>query len=74
MKDDPREALFEAATGAFRERDADGRVLPSPDWWDLSPEDRERLFELQAQSRLLERVLDDEGLSSTARAVLERLS
>jgi hypothetical protein len=70
---DSEELLIEAATGAFRERDASGRILPSPAWMDLSEGDRERLFKHQIESRLLESSLDPKGLSSTARAVLGRL-
>jgi hypothetical protein len=68
------ETLIEAATTAFRERDpASGRILPSPAWWDLSPADRERLFARQLVSRAVESAIDDDGLSSTARAVLDRV-
>lgn len=68
------EALIEAATTAFRERDpATGRILPSPAWWDLSPADRERLFERQLASRAVESTVADDGLSTTARAVLDRV-
>ena len=73
MSDDPREELLEAAATAYRERDLDGRIQPPPAWWDLSPQDREALFDLQLQHRLLERALDPDGLSSTARAILSRL-
>lgn len=67
------EDLIEAATGAFRGRDASGRIQPSPAWMDLSEKEREELFGRQLESRLLERGLDPHGLSSTARAVLHRL-
>jgi hypothetical protein len=70
---DPIEDLLEAATGAWRERDPDGRLRAAPAWWDLSPEDRDRLFERQIQSRILERGLDRDGHSTTVRAVLDRL-
>lgn len=73
-RQDDTEALIEAATTAFRERDpATGRILPSPAWWDLSPADRERLFERQLASRAVESAIADDGLSTTARAVLDRL-
>ncbi len=68
-----RDELIEAAASAFRERDAAGRILPSPAWWDLSPDDREAAFDVQMASRTLERIVDPEGLSSTCRAVLERI-
>jgi len=68
-----QEVQLEAATAAFRERDVSGRIQPSPAWWDLSPEDRERLFQRQVEARLVEAAVDPEGLSSTARAVLGRI-
>ncbi len=67
-----QEVQLEAATTAFRERDVSVRIQPSPAWWDLSPEDREHLFERQMEVRLVEAALDPDGLSSTARAVLGR--
>jgi hypothetical protein len=68
------DALIEAATTAFRERDAaTGRILPSPAWWDLSATEREQLFAWQLANHALESGLDAEGLTSTARAVLDRL-
>ena len=73
MADEPKDVLIEAAVSAFRERNAFGRILPASAWWDLAPEDREALFDRQLESRLLERAIDLDGLSSTARAVLERL-
>ena len=68
-----RDALIEAAATAFRARDLSGRILPSPDWADLTPEDRDVLFDLQLASRRLERAAHPQGLSSTARAVLARI-
>ena len=68
-----RSELVEAAVSAFRERNPSGRILAAPAWWDLSPEDRDLVFERQLQSRLLERALDERGLSGTARAVLGRI-
>jgi hypothetical protein len=69
---DTRDLLIEAMTSAFRERDASGRIVPSPAWRDLAPEDREAAFESQIAARHLERTLDPDGLSTTARAVLWR--
>jgi hypothetical protein len=70
--DDP-EVLLEAATSAFRERDAFGRLKPSPAWADLTEAQRRTLFDRQAIARLVERAADPQGLSSTARAVLDRI-
>ncbi len=73
MTDDARELLIENASSAFRERNAYGRILPSASWFDLTPADRESLFDLQLESRLIERALDLKGLSTTVQAVLSRL-
>ena len=68
-----RDLLIEKASSAFRERNASGRILPSPSWFDLTPADRESLFDLQLESRLIERALDTRGLSTSVQAVLSRL-
>ena len=73
MKDDPRDLLIEAAASAFRERDSRGRILPSPAWMDLAPDDRLAVFERQLESRVFERALDPQGRSTTVRCVLDRL-
>ena len=65
------EQLLEAATSAFRRPDREGRIAPSPHWADLSPAQRHELFERVLESRALEAAMDDDGLSSTARTVLE---
>ena len=72
MKPSDRELLIEALNSAFRERDAFGRVLPAPAWFDLSEEDREAAFEVQLEARVVESVVDKKGLSGTGRAVVER--
>ena len=73
MSDDPREILIEKAVSAYRERTTSGRILPSPAWRDLPVESREELFQRQLQSRILERALAADGVSSTVRSVLNRL-
>jgi hypothetical protein len=67
------EVLLEAATGAYRDRDRDGRIIPSPAWADLSIEERSQLFDRQVLARLVEQATDPTGLASTSRAVLERI-
>ena len=69
---DERGTLLEAATTAFRERAASGRIPPSPAWADLAPDDCAALFELQLVTRGVERALDPQGLSATAQVVLGR--
>lgn len=66
------ELLLEAATAAHRDRDTHGRILPSPAWADLAPAERAALFDRQLAARRLEQAIDPQGLSSTARVVLER--
>ncbi len=73
MTDEPKDLLIEEAVSAFRERNAWGRILPSPAWLDLRPADREAIFDRQLTSRIIERALDPNGRSSTVRAVLTRL-
>jgi hypothetical protein len=73
MTDDPKEILIEEAVSAFRERTSSGRILSSPAWWDLSPEDREELLKRQIQSRIMERATSPGGMSSTVRSVLNRI-
>lgn len=64
---------IEAVCSAFRERTPEGRILAAPDWWDLSPEDREVAFRAQLSVRWLERIVDPRGHSGTVRAVLARI-
>jgi hypothetical protein len=72
--DDRDDLLVEAVLGAHRERDADGLPVAPPQWWDLSPEDRERAFRLQLAARRVEGLLDARGWSGTVKAVMERLA
>jgi hypothetical protein len=67
------DALIEAAVTPYRESDADGRILPSPAWWDLPEAARDQLFEHQLSSRIIERAVDPSGQSGTVHAVLSRL-
>jgi hypothetical protein len=74
MTDDPNDILIEAAVSAYRDRDASGRILPSPAWWDLPPDSRQELFDRQLKSRLLERASTRDGMSTTVRSVLRTLN
>ena len=69
-----REMLIEAAVGAWRPRRADGGIGTHPAWADLDAAGRSEAFEAARLQRRLEAALDREGLSSTARAVLARIS
>jgi hypothetical protein len=73
VRDERNEILIEAAVSAYRERDSRGRILPSPAWYDLAPDDRDRLYTQQLTSRILESTLDSHGRSGTVRAVLARI-
>jgi len=74
MSDRERDQLIEEAVTAWRPRAPDGRILPHPAWADLAETERLQVFEETMRARALERLLDPEGLSSTARAVLGRIS
>jgi hypothetical protein len=65
--------LIEAALTAWRARAPDGRILASPAWADLEPAGRRQLFEDMLAARRLEQALDPLGLSTTARAILDRI-
>lgn len=71
MSDRDTRALIEAAMTPYRERDADGRVLPPPAWWDLPPEALDELFTEQLLAREIERAV--EGESGTVQAVMMRV-
>lgn len=73
MNEREKDVLVESCITAFRERDSEGRLMPPAAWWDLPPEALDELYERQALARGLERALDPEGLSATARAVLARI-
>jgi len=68
-----REVLIEQVLSAHRERDDFGRILSHPAWHDLAEADRAAAFDAAAVLRRIEATLDPEGLSTTARAVLEQI-
>jgi hypothetical protein len=74
MSDRERDALIEEALTAWRPRAPDGSLLPHPAWADLAEPDRVRVFDETLRARSLERLLDPNGLSTTARAVLGRIA
>jgi hypothetical protein len=74
MSERERDVLVESCVTAFRERDPEGRLVPPATWWDLSPEALDELYERQVLAREIERALDPQGLSGTARAALERIA
>ena len=68
-----RETLVEHAAGAYRGRDAHGRILAHPAWHDLDDAGRAEAFAVAERLRVLEAALDPQGLSTTAHAVLARI-
>ena len=73
MSEREQDVLVESCVTAFRERDAEGRLTPPAAWWDLPPEALDELYAQQLLAREIERALDPQGLSATARAVLTRI-
>lgn len=65
--------LIEEVVSAYRARDPRGALLASAAFHDLAPDDRARAFDEALLQRTVENALDPEGLSTTARAVLERI-
>ncbi len=76
MRRDERERdnLIEQVASAFRARDADGNVRAHPAWHDLDEAGRREAFERAARLRVLEAALDPDGMSTTARAILARIT
>jgi hypothetical protein len=68
-----RELLVEAAASAHRPRDPHGTIRPHKAWLDLDEAGRAEAFEVAEQLRKLEAAMDPAGLSTTARAVLDRI-
>jgi hypothetical protein len=73
MTPEERELLVEQVTSAWRPRRPGGGVRSHPAWHDLDADGRREAFEATRLARRLEAALDGEGLSTTARAVLERI-
>jgi hypothetical protein len=65
--------LIEEVAGAYRPRAGD-ELQYHKAWHDLDAEGRRRAFELARALRPLEAALDPDGLSTTARAVLGRIT
>ena len=73
MKPEDHERLIEEVAGAWRPRDRRGRIVSHPGWHDLDPADRQEAARRAEESRRLEAALDDEGQSTTVKAVLARI-
>ena len=74
MNERDRGLLIEASVTAHRLRDADGRALPPPEWWDLAPDALDELYRRQLLTRELERLIDPSGDSATVKTVLRRIA
>jgi hypothetical protein len=70
---DDEEALIEQVASAWRPRPID-ELRYHPAWHDLGAAGRERAFERARALRTAEAALDPDGLSTTARAVLARIT
>lgn len=68
-----QQELIEAATTAWRPRDARLEVRAHPAFWDLDAAGRVELHAATERQRLLEAACDPRGLSTTGRAVLARI-
>jgi hypothetical protein len=66
------EVLVEQVAGAYRPRSRD-ELRYHPAWHDLGEAARVRAYEIARAMRPIEAALDNDGLSSTARAVLARI-
>ena len=72
MTRDEEDLLVEQVASAHRPRALD-ELRYHPAWHDLDAAARERAFDLARALRPLEAALDEDGLSTTARAVLQKI-
>jgi hypothetical protein len=70
MTPQERNTLILSVTSAHRERDAHGEIRAHRNFYDLDEADRVEAHDETARLRLLEAVASNDGLTSTARAVL----
>jgi len=68
-----REEQIESAATAYRETRADSSIVDSPAWHDLDEEGRVLAHTRAAALRRLEAALDPDGLSTMARALLQKI-
>ena len=72
-EEDDDELLIEQVASAYRPLPRD-ELRYHPRWHDLDATGRQRAFERARALRTLEAALDPNGLSTTARAVLARIT
>ncbi len=70
---DDEDLLIEQVASAYRPVSRD-ELRYHPAWHDLGPDARERAFDRARALRALEAALDPDGMSTTARAVLDRIT
>ena len=68
------EVLIAEASGAWRPTSARGEIRFHPAWHDLDAAGRAEAFEVTRRLRAMEAAVDGRGLSTTARAVLARIT
>ncbi len=69
-----RDVLIEEVASAWRPKGPEGEVRSSPAWHDLDAEGRREAFAAAFQLRQIEAALDPDGLSATARHVLDAIT
>ena len=74
MTEAERAILIERVVTAHRARDPFDRIKSEPAFFDLDEAGRREAFEATLQVRRLEAALDPQGLSSSAHAVLARIT
>jgi len=74
MTDEERQLLVEQAAAAWRPTTLDDGIGWHPAWHDLDEDGRREAFALATATRRLEAALDPDGLSTTAKAVLARIT
>jgi hypothetical protein len=73
MTPEERNDLILSVTSAHRERDAHGEIRAHRAWHDLDEAGRVEAHDETARLRELEAIASNDGLSSTARAVMARI-
>jgi hypothetical protein len=73
QRDDDDDLLIAQVANAYRPVPRD-ELCYHPAWYDLGPAGRERAFERAQELRAYEAALDPDGLSTTSRAVLARIT
>lgn len=67
------ELLIAQVTSAYRATDPAGQISAHPAWHDLTEDERRQAFDETERLRTMEAAMDSQGLSNSARRVLERI-